>query len=54
MTLTHNTTQRKFIYIGEHKPQFTNVIYVKLRNQKTGLIEQFTKDTYLNFFTQNP
>lgn len=49
-TLIHKTSQRKFEYVNEFIPQFTNVIYVRLRNILTDKIEIFYKDTYLNFF----
>jgi len=51
MTLLHKTSQRKFEYVNEYIPQFTNVTHVRLRNILTDKIEIFYKDTYLKFFT---
>lgn len=50
MILLHKTSQRKFEYMNEFAPQFSNVIHVRLRNILTDKIEIFYKDTYLKFF----
>lgn len=51
MILLHKTSQRKFEYVNEYIPQFTNVIHVRLKNLTTNNIEIFYKVTYLKFFT---
>ena len=50
MKLLHITSNVEFTYIGEFKPQFTNQVFVSLRNEKTGKTENFNKGTYLNYF----
>lgn len=50
MNLIHKTSRTQFEYVDEFIPQFTNVLFVRLKNLKTGKVECFQKSTYLQFF----
>lgn len=52
MKYIHNTSGREFELLYFHKPQFSSIEFVALKNILTGNVEQFNKNTYLNYFTE--
>lgn len=52
MKLQHVNSMVTFEFIEEYKPQFTNIIYVRLLNLKTNKEESFMKSTYMNHFKE--
>jgi len=49
--LEHKNTGVRFEFVNEYKPQFSGVVFVNLKNLKSGRVESFVKSTYLYFFT---
>lgn len=49
MKLQHKSG-RIFTYLGECRPQFSNQVFVRLLNEKTGKEERFLKATYTRYF----
>ena len=48
--LKHRQTGRIFEYLETIRPQFSTADVVRLINAKTGTIEVFNANTYMNFF----
>lgn len=51
MKLQHKSG-RVFTYLGEYRPQFSNQVFVRLMNEKTGKEERFLKATYRLYFDE--